>query len=53
MKKILINNIFILASFLFSQFSDHTETVKFNILTDRQDYRAGESIKIIFDFDDA
>jgi len=51
MKKILINNIFILFSFLFSQFSDYTETVKFNISTDREDYRAGENIKIIFDFD--
>ena len=50
MKKILINNIFLLSSFLFSQFSDYTETVKFNISTDRKDYRSGENIKIIFDF---
>ena len=49
--KILISNILILTSFLFSQFSDYTETVHFNISTDRVDYRAGESIKILFDFD--
>jgi len=51
MIRILINNILILTSFLFSQFSDYTETVKFNISTDRDNYRSGENIKIIFDFD--
>ena len=52
MKKILLNNIFILLiSFLFCQFSDYSEVVKFNISTDRQDYRVGESIKITFNFD--
>ena len=51
MKKILINSIFILSSFLFSQFSDFTETVKFNVSIDRDNYRSGENIKIIFNFD--
>ena len=52
MKKIFLNNIFIIfISFLFCEFSDFTETVKFNISTDRENYRSGEDIKILFDFD--
>ena len=41
----------IFISFSFSEFIDFTETVKFNVSTDREDYRKGEDIKIIFDFD--
>ena len=52
MKKFFLNNIFIIfISFLFCEFSDFTETVKFNIATDRENYRSGEDIKILFDFD--
>jgi len=52
MKKILINNIFLLSiSFVFSQFSDFTGNINFNVSTDREDYRSGETIRIIFDFD--
>ena len=49
----IIKNIFLilLISTLFSQFSDYTKVVKFNVSTDRDIYRAGENIKIIFDFD--
>ena len=51
MKKIFLNSIFIiLLSPVFCQFSDYTETVHFNVSTDRENYRSGESIKILFDF---
>jgi len=51
MKKIFLNSIFIiLLSPVFCQFSDYTETVHFNVSTDRQNYRSGESINILFDF---
>jgi len=52
MKKILLNNIIIIIlAPIFCQFSDFTETVNFNVSTDREYYRSGENIKIIFDFD--
>ena len=52
MKKFFLNIIpLIFISFSFSEFIDFTKTVKFNVSTDREDYRKGEDIKIIFDFD--
>ena len=53
MKKIILNNIIfiLLINFLYSQFSDYTGTVNFDISIDRNSYRAGEDVRIIFDFD--
>ena len=52
MKNFFLNIIpLIFISFSFSEFIDFTETVKFNVSTDREDYRKAENIKIIFDFD--
>ena len=53
MKKIILNNILfiLLINFIYSQFSDYTGTVNFDVSVDRNNYRAGEDIRIIFDFD--
>ena len=52
MRKIFLNSIIIiLLSPVLCQFSDYTETVHFNVSTDRENYRSGESIKIIFGFE--
>jgi len=53
MKKLILNNIIfiLLTNFIFSQFSGYMGMVNFNVLVDRDNYRSGEDIKIIFDFD--
>ena len=46
----IVFNILLLST-IFCQFSDYSGVVHFNVSTDREDYRSGESIKILFDFD--